>query len=400
MNNENLELKSKSKDNYSNGIENIQPEHFVDYFLAGTPLIDVRAPIEFELGSLPNAVNLPILNNQERAQVGTIYKDEGNDAAVKLGHRLISGTIKEERIQQWLEFLKKNPEAVLYCFRGGQRSRITQQWLKEAGANRPLLTGGYKLGRQILLEKIKQFSETQEMISVCGPTGSGKTQFILDARSFYPSIDLEGIARHRGSAFGALSIPQPSQIDFENDLAMVIFALEKEMSTKEISKREVAKIQLPVLLEDESRLIGKCILPDPLFEKLHAAPVIWIDEPIEQRVQNIFYEYILKSPIGSMENETALPQFVKFKNSLQSISKKLGGMRTKEVLDLLSTAESDFIQTKSLERNRQWIEKLLVYYYDPLYLKSIEKRNVKVLIKGSKSDCLFYLKSGGYNAKA
>lgn len=368
-------------------LKNIELENFKELFLKNTPLIDVRAPIEFEKGALPNAVNLPLLNNVERAQVGTLYKAEGNEAAVKLGHQLISGKVKEDRIEQWIDFIAKNPTTVLYCFRGGLRSQITQQWLRESGVHRPIIVGGYKKSRQFLMEEILNFTQNQDLISLCGPTGSGKTQFLAEVRSFYPSIDLEALAKHRGSAFGSFSSPQPSQIDFENQLAHAFLMLYPNTNSKPY-----------VLIEDESRLIGRCILPDSFFMRLQQSPVIWIDEPLEQRVENIFQEYILKSPIGILDADLALPQFAKYKKSLQSISKKLGGLRTQEVLSLLENAENQFVQTKDLNLNRQWIEKLLVYYYDPLYLKSIEKRQVKIIFKGSKSECLAYLKNGGNHA--
>jgi tRNA 2-selenouridine synthase len=365
-------------------LKNIELVNLKELFLKNTPLIDVRAPIEFEKGALPNAVNLPLLSNIERAQVGTLYKEQGNEAAVKLGHQLISGKIKEERINQWLNFIEKNPTTVLYCFRGGLRSQITQQWLKEAGVHRPIIVGGYKNSRQFLMDEIFNFAKNQDLISLCGPTGSGKTQFLAEVRSFYPSIDLEAIAKHRGSAFGSFADPQPSQIDFENQLAHVFIGLYQNINSRP-----------PALIEDESRLIGRCILPDSLFVRLQQSPVIWIDEPLNQRVENIFQEYILNSPIGTLNEDLALLQFAKYKKSLHSISKKLGGLRTQEVLSLLENAENDFRQARELKLNCQWIEKLLVYYYDPLYLKSIEKRQVKVIFKGSKSECLAYLKNGG-----
>ncbi|WP_315982767.1 rhodanese-like domain-containing protein [Aliamphritea spongicola] len=128
-------------------------------FLNDTPMIDLRAPVEFKQGAFPSAVSLPLMSNEEREKVGTCYKQQGQDAAIKLGHKLVSGEIKEQRMAAWKAFVEENPEGYLYCFRGGLRSRTTQQWLKEAGADYPLVTGGYKALRNFLLDEIEATCE-------------------------------------------------------------------------------------------------------------------------------------------------------------------------------------------------------------------------------------------------
>jgi tRNA 2-selenouridine synthase len=348
---------------------NVRPEDLDSLFLKGTPLIDVRAPIEFNLGYLPNAVNLPILNDQERALVGTTYKQKGRESALNLGYELISGSVKNDRINAWSNYIKKNPETVIYCFRGGLRSQITQQWLKEAGIDRPIIIGGYKRSRNHLIERMNQVIKDSKFMLVSGPTGSGKTQLLNSSEGQKVSIDLEELAHHRGSAFGSRLIPQPTQINFENALAL------------EFIRRDPKKNKSVFLFEDESRLIGKNIIPAALFKKMRESSVIWIEEDLSQRVQNVLTDYVLTSNI---EKKTLFDGFVK---SVKSIEKKLGGLRAKEIISLIESSEKEYFLNGALESNKRWIEKLLVYYYDPLYLGSIQRREVKIAFKGSFEDC-------------
>jgi len=361
--------------------EIIGPEFFEKLFLSGTPFIDVRAPVEFIQGSLPGAVNIPILNDDERAQIGTTYKTQGQEAAISLGYRLVSGPIKEERLQAWRAFIERNPTAVLYCFRGGQRSQITQAWLREARVQRPLLAGGYKAARNFLMDKITSFTRGHEFLALSGFTGSGKTHLLEEVKNFYPTVHLEAIACHRGSAFGGREVRQPSQIDFENNLALALLLVANQLSQPR-----------PLLVEDESRLIGKCILPGEFFARLTSSQAIWIDETLENRIENIFQDYILETPLIGDDEEQALAVFFKYKNAISAISKRLGGLRAKEIMDLLERARTDFVESRGLHLNKAWIEKVLIYYYDPLY-SNLEKKKPKLIFKGSKSECLAYLKN-------
>lgn len=374
---------------------NVTEVHFIELLRDKVPLIDVRAPVEFQQGHLPGAVNLPILNDEERALIGTIYKQQGSAAAVAKGFELISGDIKKSRVSQWQSFVEAHPSAVLYCFRGGKRSQITQQWLRDIGIDRPLIVGGYKRARQFLMEQIEQFSAAREMLVLSGPTGSGKTELIKKVHTFFPTVDLEGLARHRGSAFGATEFPQPTQINFENQLATELLQLSSQFP-----------LSSGVLVEDESRLIGRLSIPESFFLKLRSSKVLWLDEPLENRVTNIFKDYIMNSPIGravdgglrckeesDILREEALRVFAKFKHSLNSIRKKLGGLRAQEVLADIEQAEMAFLNHLQTESNKVWIEKLLRYYYDPMYLSSLERRQVTVQFKGSGDSTFEYLKS-------
>lgn len=375
--------------------ENIDPSELKKIFLQRVPFIDVRAPVEFQAGHLPGAVNLPILNNEERALIGTTYKREGREAAIRLGYQLISGPVKDERVAAWESFLRQHPDAILYCFRGGQRSQITQQWLQEKGWSRPLLIGGYKKARQFLIDEIEGFSRSRKMLVLSGPTGSGKTVFLRQAQDFYPTVDLELLASHRGSAFGAMDKRQPTQIDFENQMAVRLLEIEDNCS-----------VSVRPLVEDESRLIGKVCQPASFFKCLRDSEVIWLEEPLEVRVENIFKDYILDTALGECISQIprcadeldilrtqAMSVFAKFKVSLQMISTRLGGLRYKEILQDLESAEEEFIQHNSLAKNRLWIEKTLLYYYDPLYLGSLDRRQVKVTFRGASKEAMEFLQS-------
>lgn len=334
------------------------------------PFIDVRAPIEFELGHLPGAINLPILTNFEREQVGITYKKQGQEAAIKLGQALVSGEIKNERIASWKTYIENHPRAVIYCFRGGLRSQTTQTWLKEINIECPLMIGGYKRARRFLISLIEELSQKKKFLVISGRTGSGKTTLLHAAQKFYPTLDLEALANHRGSAFGNMKTAQPSQSNFENSLATKLLQLDTTYDQK-----------IKILLEDESRMIGKNTQPEILFHKLRESEVIWLEENLETRVENIMSEYL-----GDMTHSDNL--FQSFEKAIQAISRKLGGAQTAEILKDLSFSRAEFQANQNLASNQVWIRKLLVYYYDPLYLNSLERRNPKIIFKGTRKEAL------------
>ena len=332
-------------------------------------LIDVRAPVEFSAGRIPSSVNHPILNDEERTLVGTTYKQQGSAEAVALGHRLIQGEVKESRVQAWVQEFKKDPEhTFVTCFRGGMRSQITQTWLAEKGIYIPRIAGGYKKMRQLFLDQLDSFSRTEKMLVLTGKTGSGKTQLLQDIQG-HPILNLEFLAQHRGSTFGAYKNRQPSQIDFENNLTLEWGRQKQLFATK------------PILVEDESRLIGRCVQPDSFFELLRQSPVLFLDEPIEKRIENILQEYVI---IRSEE----VNLFTDLSYSLGKIRNKLGGLRYAEISEDLEAARKAFADHRVHSLSRVWIEKLILWYYDPLYQSSLDKRNPEILARGDRNHIL------------
>ncbi len=326
----------------------------------------MRSPVEFAQSHVPGSVNLPILNSEEREQVGTVYKNQGPEAAVALGHQLVSGSVKEARVKLWVTELNKNENSVLTCFRGGMRSQIAQSWCREAGIIRPRVKGGTKALRSFLLEQMNQKISTSQLLVVTGATGAGKSLLLQALKNSKPVLDLEAYARHRGSAFGGFAEPQPQQAVFENRIACDLIRQTK-------SKK--------FLIEDESRMIGKLYQPENLFLKLRESPAIFVDESLEVRTQNTFNEYIL-GPSYNLEN---------YQNNIKKISKKLGGQRTQEILENLLSADVEFQKNSNLEHHKIWITKLLEWYYDPLYFKSLESRKLQFFFRGTRTQVQDFL---------
>ena len=249
-------------------------------FLQNAPLIDVRAPVEFKEGHFPHAVNLPLMNDEERHRVGIAYKKSGREEAIRLGHQMVSGAVKEERIELWKQFIQKNPGSKIHCFRGGLRSQISAQWLREQAVEIELIPGGYKAMRGFLLDRFPSLVSEKELIILSGKTGVGKTKFLNDSRFKTPFIDLEKIAHHRGSSFGAMGDfgYQAAQATFEN--ALII----------EFLKREGPGV---LVLEDESRAIGGVEVPRLLHQKMAVAPRVMLEQTLEERVRWIIQEYVI-----------------------------------------------------------------------------------------------------------
>ncbi len=356
----------------SSHLQTLNLAEFKKHFLNGKPIIDVRAPIEFLQGAIPGSVNGPILDDVERALIGTMYKQNGPDEALQLGYQIVSGRNKSDKVDFWKKFIHENPETILTCFRGGKRSQITQQFLSEQGISVRRIEGGYKSIRQFFIENLDRYSDQQKMILLTGCTGSAKTHLLKKAQSFYPCIDLEELAQHRGSAFGNLPTPQPAQADFENRLSGEIFKL--------IEKNEARAF----LFEDESRLIGHRHLPDHFFNQLRQSKVILVKHSLQERIENIFLDYIQNVNLSES-------LFNYYENSLLRIQKRLGGLKSQEILKDIQDSKIAFLRGNELESNKVWIEKLLVNYYDPLYTSSFRKRDPEILFEGTHAEILDFL---------
>jgi tRNA 2-selenouridine synthase len=292
------------------------------------PVIDVRAPAEFAHGHIPGAVNIPLFSDEERARVGTTYKQQGKEAAILLGFEL-TGPRWAGFIRQALE-LAPQKKLVLHCWRGGMRSSAMAWALDLYGFEIYLLQGGYKNYRRWTA---RQMERTYTLQVVGGYTGSGKTQLLHELKGIGEQIvDLEDLAQHRGSSYGSLNrLIQPTQEQFENNLAAVLSTLDS------------AK---PIWIEDESQNIGRCLLPKPFWVQLRNAFHFDLQVPMEQRVETLVREY------GSLDKDFLI-------TCTERIKKRLGPEQTKNAIAAINE-----------DRMADFIRQVLVYY-DKTYRRGL-----------------------------
>ena len=276
---------------------------------SGRVLFDVRTPAEYEKGHIPGALNLPLFTNEERAVVGTTYKQVGSYDAFLQGLDYVG-----PRMRFFVEETKRKApsgKVAVHCWRGGQRSSSMGWLLDLAGMDVQVLTGGYKAYRNYVLE---QFAAcTPPLIIVGGPTGSGKTDILHALEKLGEQvIDLEGLAHHKGSAFGALGEEvQPSVEQFENNLYEVFRALDHRRR---------------IWLENESRPIGRVYIPGPLWEQMVKAPLLAVEIPFDDRVKRLVDMYA-----GYPADE--------LKDSFERIRKRLGGQHFNTAMDALDCGD-------------------------------------------------------------
>jgi tRNA 2-selenouridine synthase len=299
---------------------------------ANTPILDVRAPVEYAHGHIPGALSFPLFSDEERARIGTTYKQASQDKAVLLGLDLFGP--KMSQMVKVATKLAPGKEVRVHCWRGGMRSGAVQWLLELAGFQVHLLNKGYKEYRQWVLA---QLAEPRPLLVLGGLTGSGKTDVLQElARLQEPIVDLEGLASHKGSAFGSIGLPpQPTQEQFENDLA---FALSK------------LSVDVPVWVEDESRTIGGIHVPPPLFRQMSEAPLVVLEIPRSVRVRKLAEEYGREDP-GALAT------------SILRIRKRLGGLATKEALSAIG------------EDDMEKMVSLVLDYYDKTYSHGLTDRS-------------------------
>ncbi len=357
-------------------------DNYLELLTSDTPLIDVRAPIEFTQGAFPCASNLPLMSDEERHLIGICYKKHGQEKAIELGKQLVSDEVKHSRVNPWEEFIKTHPQGALYCFRGGLRSKITQQWVYEkTNIWYPRIKGGYKALRHFLLSQLESSAEKINPIIIGGRTGIGKTLLLYRLQQ---QIDLEGIFGHRGSAFGKHVYPQPSQIDVENRLSIELL----KFSNENIEN---------IVLEDEAANIGSRQIPKKIYGKMQLAPLILLEATIETRVNNVFNEYVtqaLKKYCATLGEVEGIKGWIKnLTDSLDKIERRLGGVRFKALRTQVLNAIDNQVSHQDTSHHKYWIETLLVEYYDPMYDYQISKKKPRVIFSGEQEQVLQFLKS-------
>lgn len=338
-------------------ITRIQVEEFLA-LAQRHPVLDVRSPGEFGHAHIPGAHSLPLFSDDERKVVGTAYKQESQQKAIKLGLDFFGVKMVKmvESVEAILDIRNKRHHfrrdqhiVLVHCWRGGMRSAGVAWMLDLYGFKVYTLAGGYKAYRKWVLD---QFNIAYPINIIGGFTGSGKTEALQAlVKKKQSVIDLEGLSNHKGSAFGALGQPaQPSQEMFENLLATALKKTVDSWNTG--SDDQAAGMPQPskvIWLEDESQRIGEVNLPAAFFRQMRDKQIYFLDIPFEERLKFIVEHY------GKFDKEKLI-------NAILRIKKRLGGLETKNAVSLL------------IEDNIKDCFAILLAYYDKFYLKSLQNR--------------------------
>lgn len=300
-------------------------------------VIDVRSPAEFAHDHVPGAINLPVLNDEERARVGILYKQSSSFDAKKAGAALVARNIAQH-LETELYTRTKSWRPLVYCWRGGNRSASMGHILRQIGWDACVLDGGYKSYRRHVIAELETLPQRLQLRVVCGPTGSGKSRSlcaIIDAGG--QALDLEGLAAHRGSVLGNLpDHPQPTQKLFESKVWETL--------------RKFDPVQ-PVFIEAESKKIGKLRVPEALIQRMWSSPCILIDAPMSARVNFLKQEYV---------------HFLSDQSNLEVKLRCLQRLHGAEIVD----------RWVAMARQHKWdmlVEELLRNHYDPAYRRSTLK---------------------------
>jgi tRNA 2-selenouridine synthase len=308
----------------------------------GALLVDARSPDEFADATIPGAINVPVLDNAERVEVGTLYKQAGKRQARQRGVEIVAPKIPA-MIKQVAELQAETSQpVVVFCWRGGMRSLALTQFLELAGIPARQLSGGHKGFRRYVLDFF-EYGQWAKLLVFRGLTGVGKTYYLHRlAERGHPVVDLEGLANHRGSAFGNLGLPpQPSQKMFE---ALLWDELRKTPCDGYI------------LAEGESRHIGRVALPARVYETLQIEKSIWLHASLEARVRNILADYPAVDRLKAG-----------FTQPIRALKDKLGKETMNRYLQLLEAGSWS-----------ELVNELMVNYYDPLYRHTLPERRIEV----------------------
>lgn len=298
---------------------------------ASLPVVDVRSEGEFETGHVPLAINIPLLNNAERVEVGTDYKQKGQLEAIRTGFRLVGPRLVE--IIDQATRVASNNELIVHCWRGGMRSSNFCQFVGMAGVKTHQLKGGYKSYRQFALQS---FKTPFNVVVLAGSTGSGKTEILHAlAEAGEQIIDLEKLASHKGSVFGGLmQPPQPTTEQFQNNLFETILTLDPK-------KR--------VWIEDESIAVGKIFLPGDFWRTMGSSQVVELQVDKDVRITRLVNEY------GAADKQL-------FLEAMKGITKRLGGQHFKAAKE------------KLFENDMPAVMDILLTYYDKAYRNGLDKK--------------------------
>ena len=304
-------------------------------------IIDVRSASEFIEDHIPNSINLPVLNNSERSKVGKLYKQESRFKAKILGASIVSKNISKFLAKD-LKNKTSNWKCLIYCWRGGQRSRSLALVLNEIGYDVSILNGGYKNYRSKIVQDLKDIFD-YKFIVIQGKTGSGKTKIIKELKfNKAQAIDLENLAHHRGSLLGKINENQPSQKSFESSLINILKSFNKSC---------------PIFVESESSKIGKLHLPQELWSHLRTSKRIFINVNIKERTKFLIndYKHLIKNPIL-------------LKPFLKSINRK-------ENNEFYTFCNGKIKQNQW----KEFVETILINHYDPKYEFSHTKNLEKII---------------------
>ncbi len=312
-----------------------------DFFIKAKSLavIDVRSPAEFIQGHIPDAINLPLLNNEQRTIVGTVYNNNGSEKAVIKGYELVGPLFSNFIVEA--KKIAPDKKVLIHCWRGGLRSRIMAWVLNSAGFEVHTLMGGYKTFRHWTLETFIQPKEN--IIILGGMTGSGKTDYLFELKKMGEQvIDLENLAHHKGSAFGSLGmVGAPTNEQFENELSLQWAAINPD------------KI---VWMEDESQNIGKIKIPDSVYKMMRLAQVVKVVIPFDIRVKRLVGDYT-KFPKEDLKDGT------------MKIAKRLGNLRLNQSLEYLENGDME-----------NWV-KMMLEYYDKAYNHGLSQRDADTILE-------------------